>query len=86
MKRIVSFLVVVGLFYGITGTFTIGEAREWSRSVLWLPAEQEMVDSSKYKKKPPYTIAYANCSLSNTWAVASLQSMKYAVSLNKKLI
>ena len=86
MKRIVSFLVVVGLFYGITGTFTIGEAREWSRSVLWLPAEQEMVDSSKYKKNPPYKIGYANCSLSNTWAVASLQSMKYAVHQNKEMI
>jgi ribose transport system substrate-binding protein len=88
MKRFIMSLIIGGFSAGLTGILTLGEAREvdWARSTLWNPHPQKMVDTSKYKKSPPYTMAYCNASLSNPWAVIGVKAINYAVHENKNKI
>jgi len=45
------------------------ENREWPRGTLWDPNPIQMVETTKYKKAPPYVIGFANADISNPWAV-----------------
>ena len=73
-KRILFFtMAFVGVF---ALTISVADARDWARSNLWNPYPIDMVDCSKYKKAPPYTMAYCNASLSNAWAVVGVDVMK----------
>ena len=45
------------------------EGREWDRPSLWNPFNVQMVDTTKYKKKPPYVFGMANAGTTNTWAL-----------------
>jgi ribose transport system substrate-binding protein len=86
MKKIFAILIVASVCVGLTGTMAVTQERDWARSILWNPYQQEMVDCSKYKKNPPYTMAYCNASLSNAWAVVGVQAIKYVVNQNKDKI
>jgi ribose transport system substrate-binding protein len=85
MKKLIVTLIIVGVCAGLTGILTGAKASEvdWARSTLWNPYPQQMVDTSKYKKTSPYTMAYCNASLSNAWAVVGVQTIKYVVQQNK---
>jgi ribose transport system substrate-binding protein len=39
------------------------------RTFLWNPGPIQFTDTAKFKKDPPWTIAVANASISNVWAV-----------------
>lgn len=41
-----------------------------------VPEEGEMVETSKYKTEPPWTIGYADSSMSNSWRVFAWQYMQ----------
>lgn len=41
-----------------------------------VPEEGEMVETAKYKAEPPWTIGYADSSLSNSWRVFAWQYMQ----------
>ncbi|MET1029293.1 MAG: substrate-binding domain-containing protein, partial [Dongiaceae bacterium] len=56
-----------------------------SRAWLWGPLN-EMVDTTKFKKDPPYVIGFSNASISNAWRVAFQHSIEYAVAQNKDKI
>ena len=45
----------------------------------------EMVDTSKYKKAPPYVVGVAAGYLSNSWVVFCLQHIKYEASRHKEI-
>ncbi len=57
-----------------------------SRAWLWGPSLNEMVDTAKFKKDPPYVIGFSNASISNAWRVAFQHSIEYAVAQNKDKI
>ena len=50
--------------------------KAWSQFQLNNPNKITYVDTTKFKKDPPYTIAYANCSISNIWAIFVAQEFK----------
>ena len=39
------------------------------RTFLWNSGPIQFTETAKYKKNPPWTIAVANASISNVWAV-----------------
>jgi len=45
------------------------EQRQWSRSNLWDPNPIQMVDTSKFKKEPPWVIGFSNAGQTNAWTV-----------------
>jgi ribose transport system substrate-binding protein len=47
---------------------------------LGIPQAGELVDTSKWKKSPPWTIGYADASQSNSWRVFAWQYMQYGAS------
>jgi ribose transport system substrate-binding protein len=57
-----------------------------SRSYLWHNGPVDFVDTSKFKKDPPYTIGFSNASISNIWAVGYLHALEHAAEANKSLI
>lgn len=91
MKRLVVMLLAAAFILA-----SIGAAGAWEpnakgyqgapRPFLWSPVPNKMVDTSKYKKKPPYTIGFCNTSISNIWRVALLHEIQYHASLNKDKI
>jgi ribose transport system substrate-binding protein len=87
MKRFMLIVLAI-TFFGITivGTLAPVEGRDWARSSLWNPYPEKMVDTSKYKKAPPYTMAYCNNGLSNAWSIFGVQSMKHTVHKNRDKI
>ena len=57
-------------FIGVLATNSFAaDQRQWDRASLWNPGTVKMVDTAKYKKKPPYKIGFANAGISNSWAV-----------------
>src|SRR5690348_10387507 len=57
-----------------------------SKSYLWHNGPVDFVDTSKFKKDPPYVIGFSNASISNLWAVGYLHALEYAAEKNKGLI
>lgn len=56
------------------------------RPFLWSPIFHKMVDTSKYKKDPPYVIGFSNASISNIWRVSMLHEIQYHAYLNRDKI
>lgn len=55
----------------------------WGEEIIEAPKSPPggiMVNTTKYKTEPPYTIGYANASLSNTWRIFGLAHLYWAVS------
>ena len=87
MKRFISILICAVLTVAVIATLateaksqeTVGEylqMHEWSKAALHSPVLPRMVDTSKYKKKPPYVIAHANVAVTNSWGVFSAAEFK----------
>jgi ribose transport system substrate-binding protein len=49
-----------------------------------IPTTGQMVNTTKYKTAPPWTIGYADSSLSNSWRTFAWQYMQYGASLLPK--
>ncbi len=74
MKKVL-FLLTVCAFLGVTinsaalasekDDWTKG--REWARGTLLDPNAIKMVDTTKYKKKPPYVFGFSNAGITNCW-------------------
>jgi ribose transport system substrate-binding protein len=56
------------------------------RSFLWSPQPNALVDTSKYKKNPPYVIGFSNASVSNVWRVGFANSLYATVSAHRDKI
>lgn len=77
MKKL--FLIVAVSFIGVAilSTSSFAERKgwdqyqqkEWATFQLYNPYQMEYKETTKYKKNPPYTIAYADCAISNIWSV-----------------
>ena len=76
------------VFVGVGGAWEPNEKgyQGVPRPFLWSPVVNKMVDTTKYKKKPPYTIGFCNTSISNIWRVALLHEIQYYASHHKDLI
>ena len=44
----------------------------------------QMVDTSQYKKAPPWTIGFSNASVSNTWRVSFVEQIRYSIDEARK--
>lgn len=62
------------------GDTTTSAAGGLKAEELGIPTTDSMVDTSQYQKEPPWTIGYADASLSNTWRVFAWQYMQYGAS------
>ena len=71
MGRKIFMVLVALVFVGtlIATAAIAAEQRDWDRPTLWNPFKRDMVDTSKYKKKPPYVIGMSNAGTTNTWAL-----------------
>ena len=67
MKKLIAVLMAVAFVCTILGS--AAGAGAFPRSWLWDTNALKMVDTSKYKKKPPYVIGFSNASVSNSWRV-----------------
>jgi ribose transport system substrate-binding protein len=47
-----------------------------SRSYLWNPDIAQIFDCSRFRKRPPYRIGFANASLTNHWRIALLHGLE----------
>jgi ABC-type sugar transport system substrate-binding protein len=52
----------------------------------WDPALVRMVETGKFRAKPPYRIGFANASISNAWRRAMQESLAYAQKTNRQQI
>jgi ribose transport system substrate-binding protein len=68
-------LAVVGVLAG-----HVGAASRSDGPPIAVPKTNNMVVTTKYKKNSPWTIGYADSSLSNSWRVFAWQYMQYAAS------
>jgi ribose transport system substrate-binding protein len=56
------------------------------RTFLWNPGFNDMVDTGKYKKAPPYTIGFANASQADLWLVTFTHGVEFAAAKRKDVI
>jgi ribose transport system substrate-binding protein len=56
------------------------------RTFLWNSGPIQFTETAKFKKNPPWTIAVANASISNVWAVGWLHSLQYVAAQHKDVI
>ena len=56
------------------------------RTFLWNSGPIQFIETAKFKKNPPWTIAVANASISNVWAVGWLHSLQYVAAQHKDVI
>jgi ribose transport system substrate-binding protein len=56
------------------------------RTYLWNPELTELVDCRSFRRRPPYTIAFSNASLSNPWRVALFHSMEHYAEQHPDLV
>lgn len=66
-------------------TTTARAAGDFSRTWLWNPAPNKMVETTKYKKSPPYTIGLSNASVSNSWAFSFVQEVEAEAAKHKSI-
>jgi ribose transport system substrate-binding protein len=86
MKKFILLLSAIVFFECIVAEIAIAVEKEWSRSFLWNPNPMKIVDTSKYKKNPPYTIAYANVAVSNSYGVFTVLEFKARAEKYKDMI
>jgi ribose transport system substrate-binding protein len=91
VKKIISSGLCVALFLTFTCAVAMSAEREWARSALWDPNKAKMVDTSRFKKKGPWTIAYSNCAVSNSFGIFTAlqiraEAEKYPNLIKKVLI
>lgn len=87
-RHVLAGALALALAGGMAGTARAGDAPQAgvSRSYLWHNGPVAFVDTTKFKKAPPYTIGFSNASISNIWAVGFLNALEYAAEKNKALI
>ncbi len=56
------------------------------RTFLWNPGLNDLVDTSKFKKKPPYKIGFSNASQGDLWLVTFMHGVQFEVAKNKDKI
>jgi len=77
MKKAISLIVTVMFVTTCLGAIALAaDLPTWSRSALWNPDYAKLIDTSKYKKDPPYRLAYANVSVSNSYGVLTQLEFK----------
>ena len=87
MKRVIWIILVFSLIGLMLTPAVFAGSRQFSRSWVWDDTLREMVDTSKYKKDPPYVIGFSNASVSNSWRVQlRRRSFKRKLSRSKHLI
>jgi ribose transport system substrate-binding protein len=86
MKRSICILATIAFIVVVLGPVAQVAAREFPRSWLWDPNAVKMMDTSKYKKNPPYTIGFSNASISNSWRVFFAREVQAEVEKQKDLI
>ena len=67
MKKLITILILSAFVFSALGS--IAAAESFPRSWLWDTSALKMVDTSKFKKNPPYIIGFSNASVSNSWRV-----------------
>ena len=67
MKKLITILIACAFVFSALGS--IATAESFPRSWLWNTSALKMVDTSKFKKSPPYVIGFSNASVSNSWRV-----------------
>jgi ribose transport system substrate-binding protein len=73
----------------VVGNAVAQEKDGWKgapRTFLWNSGPIQFTETAKYKKNPPWTIAVANASISNVWAVGWLHSLQYIAAQRKDVI
>jgi ribose transport system substrate-binding protein len=80
--------LAAALLIGTTlGTTTSAEEYKGApRTFLWNPDFNTMSDTTKYKKKGPITIGFANASQSDLWLVTFTQGVEWAAAKHKDQI
>lgn len=86
MRRILASWLGAIFLVTVIGAVAVSAEREWARSLLWDPNPVKMVDTSKYKKSPPWTIAYCNCAVSNSFGVFTARQIQAEAEKNPDLI
>jgi len=77
MKKIISLLIAAAFIGTSIGAIAVAQDLPvWSRSAMYNPAPFRMVDTSKFKKDPPYQLAYSNVSVSNSYGVVTQLEFK----------
>lgn len=84
MKKLVSILIAVA--FVCTVMSSIASADRFPRSWLWESTGLKMVDTSKYKKAPPYVIGFSNASISNSWRVYFARQVEAEADKHKDVI
>ena len=67
MKKLTTILIICAFIFSALGS--IAAAERFPRSWLWDTSALKMMDTSKFKKSPPYVIGFSNASVSNSWRV-----------------
>ena len=56
------------------------------RTFLWNPGFNELVETSEFKKEPPYTIGFSNASQADLWLVTFFHGVQHAAERNSDLL
>ena len=79
MKKSIIAGIIIGFIFCSVGPAAFAESdgvktwaeRKWARSALFNSEAVMLVDTSKFKKEPPYKIGFSNVSVSNSYGVFS---------------
>jgi ribose transport system substrate-binding protein len=82
-------LSAVGLVVLVCATTAIGARADEAKTMVgsidvtsWLPQypdSKKMIDTSKFKKEPPFLIGYSDASLSNSWRIMAKASVEWGI-------
>jgi ABC-type sugar transport system substrate-binding protein len=86
MKKTVTMVVLLTFALMTMVLAPMAWAKPFPRSWLWASTEQKMMDTSKFKKNPPYTIGFSNASISNSWRVFFERQVRYGADLHQDVI
>jgi ribose transport system substrate-binding protein len=88
LKAVVGLALCVGI--GLVALSTNAISAEYAgapRSFLFNPStKMEISDTTKYKKKGPYTIGFSNAGLGDSWRVVMQHSIMKAAADNSKMV
>lgn len=80
LRRLRSLGLLAALSAGILVTQSGAASGAGGGPLVAVPKGGEMVSTAKFKQDPPWTIGYADSSLSNSWRVFAWQYMRYEAS------
>jgi len=87
MKRLLTSFIILVVATALAAPAVLAAGYQGApRTFLWSPNPEKMIDCSKYKKEPPYTIAFSNASISNIWRVSQLHEVQYHAYLHRDKI